>query len=181
MSDRSKLMWMLPVAGFLAFAGFGSGLVAMAAIHSSDGARVSGTQAAAAPEVIEVELGDLYIEPAKLSAPAGVALTFEVSNAGNTEHNFAIEDRARTDMIAPGKTATLKVPALDAGEYTFICEVSGHAGAGMKGVLTVSGDAAASDATTEAHSGHGMSGMSPEEMVKVDTEVTWSPYELDTR
>lgn len=181
MSDRSKLMWMWPLAGFLAFAGFGTGLIAMAAFDSSESALAAGgVQAAGSAEVIEVELGDLYIEPPKLTAPAGVPVTFEVTNAGNTEHNFAIEGGPATDMIPPGEAATLQVPALDEGEHTFICEVSGHAGAGMKGVLTVSGDAGTSSESTEAHSGHGMSGMSAEEMVEVDTEVT-SSYPAETK
>jgi uncharacterized cupredoxin-like copper-binding protein len=168
-SDRTKVMLVWPVAGFLVVIAFGVGLISMAAFDSSRSA--SATTAghiAGASEVVEVELGDLFIEPAELTAPAGVPLTFEVTNSGATEHNFAIEDGPSTEMIPPGGTATLQIASLEAGEYPFLCEVAGHAGGGMRGVLTVSGEGTSAGGLT-GHGGHGMSGMSAEEMVKVDT------------
>ena len=174
-TDRTKMMLVWPVAGFLVVIAFGVGLLSMAAFDSSDATfSGAGTQAAAAPEVIEVELGDLYINPAELTAPAGVPLTFEVTNTGKTEHNFALENGSATDMIPPGETATLESSALEEGKHTFICEVPGHASAGMKGVLTVTEGAATAPQAAADHSGHGMSGMTPEEMVAMDAEVTGS-------
>ncbi len=40
-------------------------------------------------------------------------------------------------MIDAGKTATLQVPALGAGDYEYLCTVTGHADLGMKGTLMV--------------------------------------------
>lgn len=179
LSDRTRLMLVWPVAGFFVVIAFGVGLISMAAFDSSQPASGGGgAGAGGAAEVIEVELGDLYIEPATLSAPAGVPLAFEVTNAGATEHNFAIENGPATDMIPPGETETLQVPSLEAGEHTFICEVAGHAGGGMKGVLTVSGNGATANGGEQG--GHGMSGMSAEEMAKVDAAVTAS-YPAETK
>lgn len=169
-SDRGKLMLLGPVMGFLVAMAFGVGVIAMAAFDSDDRA-FEGAPTSAGAEAIEVELGDLFIEPEAIEASAG-EVTFEVTNSGATEHNFAIEGQSATEMIAPGESATL-VATLDAGEYTFICEVSGHAGGGMKGVLEVTeGDNQANAAAS--HEGHGMEGMSAEKMAEVDEAVTSS-------
>lgn len=122
-----------------------------------------------------MELGDLFIEPAELTAPAGVPLTFEVTNSGKTEHNLAIEDGPGSEMIAPGESATLNLDPLAAGEYGFICEVAGHADGGMKGVLTVSGEGASPGGMgAGSNSVHGMGDMSATEMAEVDAAVTES-------
>ena len=176
MSDRTKLMLFWPVAGFFVIAAFGMGLISMAAFDSDQESiePVSSTGAASGGEaqVVEVTLGDLFIKPGKISAPAG-DVEFKVTNDGAGEHNFAIEGEGATDMIPPGGSATLSVSGLEPGNYTVICQVSGHAQGGMTGDLVVT-----EGETTEAnaHEGHttGMSGMSAEEMAKVDAEVTGS-------
>ena len=42
----------------------------------------------------------------------------------------------QTKLIQPGASETLKV-TLKAGAYPYLCTVSGHAAAGMKGTLRV--------------------------------------------
>jgi manganese oxidase len=170
LSDRTKLMLVWPVAGFFVVIAFGVGLISMATFDPTQDANAT-TSAAAGGQTIEVTLGDLFIEPKQLEAVAG-AVTFEVTNDGQTEHNFAIEGHGATEMVPPGETATMQVPSLGAGEYKVICEVAGHAGGGMAATLVVTGDAAS--AQTNDHSSHGMSGMSAREMVKVDSAVTKS-------
>ena len=174
MSDRGKLMLVWPVAGFFVVIAFGVGLISMATFDSTRDA--SAATSAGGGQTVEVTLGDLFIEPKELTAQAG-AVTFKVTNEGQTEHNFAIEGHGATEMIPPGESATLQVPSLETGEYKVICEVAGHAGGGMKAALVVTGDAAAS---TSSHSSHGMSGMSVEEMVEVDAAVTAS-YPAETK
>lgn len=174
MSDRAKLMLVWPVAGFFVIIAFGVGLISMATFDSTQDA--SATVATGGGQTVEVTLGDLFIEPKDLAAMPG-AVTFQVTNEGQTEHNFAIEGHGATEMIPPGETATLYVPSLEPGEYKVICEVAGHAGGGMTATLVASDDAAPSDG---GHSGHGMSGMSAREMVKVDAAVTKS-YPAETK
>ena len=70
----------------------------------------------------------------KTSVPAG-SVTFNVSNKGNLPHDFKIGTK-KTALIQPGKTAKLTV-SLKKGKSTYMCTVSGHAAAGMKGTLTV--------------------------------------------
>jgi nitrite reductase (NO-forming) len=68
------------------------------------------------------------------SVKAGV-VTFKVTNKGNLPHDFKIGTK-RTPMLSPGKSATVTV-TLKKGKIAYLCTVSGHAAAGMKGTLTV--------------------------------------------
>lgn len=170
MSDRAKLMLVWPVAGFFVVIAFGVGLISMATFNTSRDS-ASGSGAAGAGQTIEVTLGELFIEPKQLEAQAG-SVTFEVTNDGQAEHNFAIEGHGATEMIPPGESVTLQVASLQPGEYKVICEVAGHAGGGMTATLVVTGEASA--AQPSGRTDHGMSGMSAKEMVKVDAAVTKS-------
>lgn len=178
MTDSMKLKMVWPVAGFFVAIAFGVGLISMAAFKSEPAAATASVQAG---DAIEVEIGDLFIKPAELLAPAGAPLTFEVTNTGKIDHNFAIEGSSATKMLAAGESETLQVGALEAGNYTVICDVPGHADGGMKTVLTVTADGSASTTGGSAeHNGHGMAGMSAEEMVRIDSKVTGSfPAETD--
>jgi len=169
LSDRTKLMIVWPVAGFFVVIAFGVGLISMATFDSNQ--QASAAISTSESQTVEVTLGDLFIEPKQLEAQAG-SVTFEVTNDGQTEHNFAIEGHGATEMIPPGETVTLKVASLGPGEYTVVCEVAGHAGGGMTATLVVTGDPPAP--ATGGHSSHGMAGMTAAEMVEVDTAVTKS-------
>jgi nitrite reductase (NO-forming) len=62
-------------------------------------------------------------------------VVFKVTNKGNLPHDFKIGGK-KTPLLQSGKTATLKV-TLKKGKAAYLCTVSGHAAAGMKGTLTV--------------------------------------------
>lgn len=165
MEERTKLGMIGAAAGFGVAAAFGIGLLSMAVFLRGDS--VWGSDTAEAGEsgqaqVLRVTLKDLAIEPPSLQAQPG-PITIEVVNDGQVPHNFAVGDDA-TPMLETGESATLELPSLDAGTYEFICEVAGHADAGMRGTLTVGegGEAAPTD--------HGT--MSAEEMAAHDAEVT---------
>ena len=64
------------------------------------------------------------------------ATTFKVTNKGTLSHSFKIAGK-KTVTLKPGKAATLKVTFSKAGKFAYLCTVSGHAAAGMKGTLTV--------------------------------------------
>jgi FtsP/CotA-like multicopper oxidase with cupredoxin domain len=133
----------------------------------------SGERAAAAPATIEVMLTDFAIDPADLSVPVGVGLTFSVMNHGPSPHTFAIDVGDRTydtGEIAAGSTDTLEVPALEAGTYDAYCSVSGHVDLGMTATVTASADvtsaAGASGATGATGSG-GHANMTPAQMAQM--------------
>jgi uncharacterized cupredoxin-like copper-binding protein len=71
----------------------------------------------------------------KASIPKG-KVTFLVTNRGNLPHDFKIAGK-KTPLLQAGKSAKLVVTFKKAGKYPYICAVSGHAAAGMKGTLTV--------------------------------------------
>jgi uncharacterized cupredoxin-like copper-binding protein len=71
----------------------------------------------------------------KTSVPKGV-VTFVVTNKGSLPHDFKIAGKV-TKLLQNGKSQTLKITFKKAGKYPYLCTVSGHAAAGMKGTLTV--------------------------------------------
>lgn len=168
MSDKGKMMWLLPVSGFLVVVAFGVGVIATAAYDGHNPFKASSTANASNPgEVAEVELGDLFIRPQEIRTSAG-AVVFRVHNSGQAEHNFAIEGVGATEMIAPGETAELAVD-LEPGTYEAICAVPGHADGGMRARLVVGQGGGSGGAGTVPG---GMSGMMPEQMASHDAERT---------
>lgn len=78
----------------------------------------------------------LKFEPASLEAEAG-EVTVELTCEAQVAHNFIIEET--DDTVAEcnaGATDTGSVE-LEAGDYTFYCDLPGHRAAGMEGTLTV--------------------------------------------
>ena len=101
-----------------------------------DEGNVSETPSAAA-STLEVEAGDLYFDPAELSASAG-EIAVELDNVGAIEHDFVVEEEGDAVVVqaSPGETVTGTIE-LDDGTYTFYCSVPGHRSAGMEGTLDV--------------------------------------------
>ncbi|MCI0584007.1 MAG: cupredoxin domain-containing protein [Chloroflexi bacterium] len=142
-------------------------LVAAAALlvaACSSGAGATGSPsspptASPASTRIEVTLSDDFtIEPASMTVPAGVPVTFVVSNAGAIVHEFLVGDEAaqaehEQEMLAggmghdepngiavdPGQTKELTVTFEEPGETLAGCHEAGHYAAGMKAPITVSG------------------------------------------
>jgi uncharacterized cupredoxin-like copper-binding protein len=117
------------------------------------------TDSAAATRV-EVTLTDaLKIEPAAMTVPAGVPVTFVVTNSGATDHEFYLGDDAAQGehekemasmggmthdepegiALKPGETKELTYTFAVAGKTLAGCHVVGHFGGGMKAEITVSG------------------------------------------
>ena len=116
--------------------------------------------ASAAGTRIEVKLTDaLRIEPAAITVPAGVPVTFVVTNAGSTLHEFVLGDEAEQmehedEMmegggmsmpkdepmaigVEPGMTKELTVTFDEAGSMLAGCHVVGHYAAGMQADITI--------------------------------------------
>jgi uncharacterized cupredoxin-like copper-binding protein len=161
--------------GLLAVLGTGSAPAALkraAAVNHSASSKVS---------VITVTAGkpsELAFQLSKTSlVPAGT-ITFKVTNLGVAFHNFKICTipvpgaagaknvcfGKSTPILKHGQSATLKVAFSLAGKYEFLCTVTGHAAAGMKGLLGVGVVVAASEekmaATAGGASGSGTGGTS---------------------
>ena len=86
---------------------------------------------------VTVRAFDIGFREKQLTAPAG-AIEFEYVNEGSIPHDLMLEGVAGFELEVKKKgdveSATID---LEAGTYTFFCEVPGHRGAGMEGTLTV--------------------------------------------
>jgi plastocyanin len=78
--------------------------------------------------------GQLLFTASKATAPAG-KVTINFANTSGVDHNIAIVGKGKTPITPNGKGSFTATYA--PGTYTYICEVPGHAQAGMKGTLTV--------------------------------------------
>jgi len=63
-------------------------------------------------------------------------VVFKVVNRGALPHDFKIAGK-KTKLLSPGKSQTLRVVFRAAKRYPYLCTVTGHAAAGMKGTLRV--------------------------------------------
>jgi len=114
--------------------------------------QVKAHQATGVASVVSVTLGkptELGFKLSKFSAiPAGTII-FKVKNAGAGAHNFKIcttpvASAAKnacvgkvTKMLMKGQSATLTVRLTKNGKYEYLCSITGHAAAGMKGLLGI--------------------------------------------
>jgi plastocyanin len=101
-------------------------------------ARHSGRTAVhvSAVNATEGKPAEFRITLSKKTVPKGT-VNFLVINKGALPHDFKINGH-KTKLLSPGQAQTLKVTFLKAGKYPYLCTVTGHAAAGMKGILTVS-------------------------------------------
>jgi manganese oxidase len=147
---------------FAAFTGMGAlfaGTLLLAALVLGGTPAARGTDAtpAATPTeepadgqplgTIEVRAFDIGFEPTSITVeePGTYAVTFV--NDGGAFHDLVFADGTTLEAAAR-ETVTGEV-TIPAGGTTFICSVPGHADAGMRGEVVVSGD---------AQSGHGPGG-----------------------
>ena len=154
MTARRPSLLLISVALLAAACSTGAGASAPAAPESS---APSGSTAATR---LEVNLTDaLKIEPAAMTVPAGVPVTFVVTNSGATDHEFylgdeeaqAAHEKEMADMggmghdepegiaVKPGETKELTYTFADPGETLAGCHVVGHYGGGMMATITVTG------------------------------------------
>jgi uncharacterized cupredoxin-like copper-binding protein len=63
-------------------------------------------------------------------------VTFKITNKGNLPHDFKISGH-KTKLLSPGQSQSLKITFTKAGSFPYLCTVTGHAAAGMKGTFKV--------------------------------------------
>lgn len=91
---------------------------------------------------VAISADDLEFDANVIQATAGEAFTVTFSNLESQPHNWSIyteeggDPIAQGTVIGEGETDEIDVPALDAGEYFFVCDV--HA-AEMTGTVVVEG------------------------------------------
>ncbi len=107
---------------------------------------------AAAPVRVEIRIHYSKFEPASVTVPAGVAITYTIRNDDPIDHEWLLGDAAfhqrhrtgteplhgqRPDEVSlPALTAKTTTLTLAAGSYLYICHFPLHEGYGMVGVVT---------------------------------------------
>jgi uncharacterized cupredoxin-like copper-binding protein len=91
-------------------------------------------QAAAQP--LSVDLVDIAFSPPDISVKANEPTKVNLTNKGLSDHTFTVKDLGIDEKLAPGEQKQITINA-SAGNYEIICEIPGHAAAGMVGKLTV--------------------------------------------
>jgi uncharacterized cupredoxin-like copper-binding protein len=85
----------------------------------------------------------------KKTVPVG-KVTFKITNKGALSHTFKVCASPKggkadsctgksTKVLSPNKTVTLTYVFKKKGTYEYLCTIAGHAAAGMKGDLKVTG------------------------------------------
>lgn len=135
-------------------------MAALLAACSSGGSQTAPPTNPGTTTRVEVRLTDSFaIELSSASVPAGVPVTFVVTNTGAIEHEFYLGDEAaqaahEKEMVEmggmthdepggitvkPGETKSLTYTFAVAGKSVAGCHVAGHYGAGMRAEITVGG------------------------------------------
>lgn len=110
---------------------------------------------AATPLTVNIRIHYSKFEPATVSVPAGVPVTYVIRNDDPIDHEWLVGDAAfharhrtgtepvhgdrRDEVSLPAistRTTTLTLPA---GTYLYICHFPGHEGYGMVGTVTAPG------------------------------------------
>ena len=128
------------------------GVIALIVAVVSVAAQVDGNDLGVAEEqTVEVELGEMYVEPAAIDVAAGTKLTLVVTNAGTTAHDLKLDGESGTAMLDPGQSETVTIGPIEASTSAW-CTVPGHREAGMEMAINVigsSGGGATAAAPTE--------------------------------
>jgi nitrite reductase (NO-forming) len=124
---------------------------------------------------VDVELGEMYIEPASIDVPAGTEVTFTVTNAGTMPHDFSVGGSDGTAMLQPGETAELTVGPIDATTEAW-CTVPGHKEAGMLMAIEVAGSSGGGEGDMASHGGES-SGDGAVIDFNAEPEADWQPFD----
>jgi plastocyanin len=95
--------------------------------------------AAADDATIDVTVGkpsEFRFTLSRSKVKRGTTVTFVVTNLGTLRHNFKIAGK-KTPLLKVGRSVELDVTFDRPGRYRYFCTMSGHAAAGMQGVLVV--------------------------------------------
>ncbi len=102
----------------------------------------NGATATVVDGVVEIRADDLLFDADVIEAPAGEPFTIRFTNGEAVPHNISVYTEEGGELIVlgtvigEGETDEVQVPALDAGEYFFVCDVHREE---MTGTLVVEG------------------------------------------
>lgn len=97
-------------------------IVTVAIAFSAAALMVSGGAPMAADAPIPLTIKDHKFGPEEIRVPAGKAVVLKITNADSTPEEFESKALKIEKVIAGGKDATVRLPALKAGRYEFVGE-----------------------------------------------------------
>ena len=106
-----------------------------------DSDNAGGGTVAVVDGVVLLSAEDLAFDASVIQAPAGAAFTISFTNNDSAPHNVSVyteeggDQIATSDPINQGETLEVEVPAQDAGEYLFVCDIHPE----MNGTIVVEG------------------------------------------
>jgi len=102
------------------------------------------------PTTVTIVGNKMDFSPSKFSADAGDEITITFENEGRLPHNIgvlkngsSVADFGEDDLIVlsetiqAGESVDVSFTIDNPGEYTFVCNIPGHARAGMTGTLVI--------------------------------------------
>lgn len=98
-------------------------------------------------QVIEIELGDMYVKPDTIEINAGENVKLHVKNVGAMVHDLKINGTSGTAELVTGQEETITVGGLTDSVLAW-CTLPGHRESGMEMKINVKGMAAHSDYDT---------------------------------
>ena len=128
----------LGLAIALAACGGGDGTGSPAASEGNTG----GGTVAVVDGNVDLSANNLEFDANVIQAPAGEEFTITFTNLESQPHNVAVDTEEGGDEIVTGEvitgpdaTTTISVPALEPGEYYFVCDIHPD----MNGAIVVEG------------------------------------------
>jgi len=100
-----------------------------AASTDDGGGNAGGGTIAVTDGAVELSAADIAFDANVIQATAGEAFTITFTNNDTVPHNVSVyteedgEEIVLGDVIDGGATVEVEVPALDAGEYFFVCDI----------------------------------------------------------
>ncbi len=120
---------------------------------------------------VNVNLKEYAIEPSMVTIPTTGAI-LHITNSGSMVHNLTVAELGiKSGDVAPGASKDVRVGPQPVGNYTLLCEIAGHAGNGMKGMLMVTADAGGTGGTDEGALPETPTTMTWQEMDKMMADV----------
>ncbi|HEX6470889.1 MAG TPA: multicopper oxidase domain-containing protein [Streptosporangiaceae bacterium] len=120
---------------------------------------------------VDVTLAGMRVRPGTINAAPGSRLVLRVTNRDAQRHDLQMASGERTPLLAPGQTATLRLPPLT-GPLEGWCTVAGHRAAGMTLHIRTAGSAAAPPTHTA---------MSSPLDLAAPMSRGWRPYDAELR
>ena len=82
-------------------------------------------------------MADILFQPTEITIPANTDVTINLTNQGNLQHSFDIDELGvHSGDLGPGAVGSVVINA-EPGTYQFYCAVPGHKEAGMVGTITI--------------------------------------------